>query len=149
MQQSGGTVEVDSLPTIDADPLQMRQLLQNLIGNGLKFHRQEEPPAIRIRARLVHGTNGTSNGTPPAPWCELSVADNGIGFDMKYHERLFHVFQRLHGRGEYEGTGMGLAICRRIAERHGGAIVAEGQPGRGATFTVTLPIKQATAEAKA
>lgn len=146
VQQSGGTVEVDSLPTIDADPLQMRQLLQNLIGNGLKFHRQEEPPAIRIRARLVHGSgSGASNGTPR---CELSVADNGIGFDMKYHERLFHVFQRLHGRGEYEGTGMGLAICRRIAERHGGAIVAEGQPGRGATFTVTLPIKQATAEAR-
>lgn len=150
VHQSGGKVEVDSLPTIDADPLQMRQLLQNLIGNGLKFHRQEEPPAIRVRARLVHGpsTNGTSNGTPPAPWCELSVADNGIGFDMKYQERLFHVFQRLHGRGEYEGTGMGLAICRRIAERHGGAILAQGQPGRGATFTVTLPVKQATAEAR-
>jgi len=143
IQQSGGLVEVDNLPTIDADPLQMRQLLQNLIGNGLKFHRQEEAPAIRVRARLTIDVrkHSGSNGAP-APLCEVSVEDNGIGFDMKYADRLFHVFQRLHGRGEYEGTGMGLAICRRIAERHGGAIVARATPGRGATFTVTLPVKQ-------
>jgi two-component system, LuxR family, sensor kinase FixL len=143
IQHSGGQVEVDNLPTIDADPLQVRQLLQNLIGNGLKFHRQEEPPAIRVRARLIVDARKHAPGNgAPAPLCELSVEDNGIGFDMKYAERLFHVFQRLHGRGEYEGTGMGLAICRRIAERHGGAIAARAAPGRGATFTVTLPVKQ-------
>jgi light-regulated signal transduction histidine kinase (bacteriophytochrome) len=142
IQHSGGQVEVDNLPTIDADPLQVRQLLQNLIGNGLKFHRQEEPPAIRVRARLIVDPRKYAGNGAPAPLCELSVEDNGIGFDMKYAERLFHVFQRLHGRGEYEGTGMGLAICRRIAERHGGSIAARATPGRGATFTVILPVKQ-------
>jgi two-component system sensor kinase FixL len=149
IQQSNGQVEVDNLPTIDADPLQMRQLLQNLIGNGLKFHRQEESPAIRVRARLVTDARKHHNGNgTPAPLCEVSVEDNGIGFDMKYADRLFHVFQRLHGRGEYEGTGMGLAICRRIAERHGGSIIARATPGRGATFTVTLPVKQTLLEVR-
>jgi two-component system sensor kinase FixL len=147
IQQTSGLVEVDNLPTIDADPLQMRQLLQNLIGNGLKFHRQEEPPAIRVRARLIVDTRKHPGGNgAPAPLCEVSVEDNGVGFDMKYADRLFHVFQRLHGRGEYEGTGMGLAICRRIAERHGGSIAARATPGRGATFTIVLPVKQARLE---
>jgi PAS domain S-box-containing protein len=144
IQQSAGRVEVEKLPTIDADPTQMRQLLQNLIGNALKFHRVNEPPVIRVRAQVLSGAKLQHNGKG-GKWCQLSVQDNGIGFDEKYLGRLFHVFQRLHGRSEYEGTGMGLAICRRIAERHGGTITATSKPGHGATFIVTLPVRQSSA----
>jgi light-regulated signal transduction histidine kinase (bacteriophytochrome) len=132
---SGGSVVVGDLPTIDADATQMRQLLQNLIGNALKFRKPDEAPVVHVDASIVNGR---------APACVLTVQDNGIGFDMKHAERIFAVFQRLHGRDEYEGTGVGLAICRRIAERHGGAIEASSAPGRGATFVVTLPVAQAT-----
>lgn len=134
MQQTKGMVEVDDLQTIDADPMQIYQLLQNLIGNGLKFHAPDVPPIIKIS-----GENGGPN-------YRLSVTDNGIGFDEKYLDRIFTVFQRLHGRKEYEGTGIGLAICRKIAERHGGQITARSAPGAGSTFTVTLPLKQSNEE---
>jgi len=129
-----GKIEVGDLPTIDADPMQMRQLLQNLIGNGLKFHASGVTPIIKIS-----GENGGPN-------YRLSVTDNGIGFDEKYVDRIFTVFQRLHGRKEYEGTGIGLAICRKIAERHGGEINARSAPGAGSTFTITLPLKQSNEE---
>lgn len=135
IEQTGGRVELGSLPVLWADPMQMRQLLQNLIANGLKFHRQGVPPVVRVDARRLAGPSDTSAG----PAWEIRVEDEGIGFDEKYLGRLFQLFQRLHGRGEYEGTGIGLAICRKIVERHGGAITARGEPGRGATFLVTLP----------
>ena len=133
VQQTKGSVEVGDLPTIKADPLQMRQLLQNLIGNALKFHRQQEPPIVKIYSQITNGENGSE-------LCRIIVEDNGIGFDEKYIERIFNVFQRLHGRSEYEGTGIGLAICRKIAERHQGSITAKSQPRQGASFIVTLPI---------
>jgi len=135
VQQVGGRVEVGNLPTIDADPLQMRQLLQNLIGNALKFNQPDVPPVVRVAAEVVERPNRE-------PLCRLTVADNGIGFEEIYLDRIFNVFQRLHGRNEYEGTGMGLAISRRIVERHGGTITAESAPGKGATFIVTLPLNQ-------
>ena len=136
LRQSGGAVEVGALPTIEADPLQMRQLLQNLIGNAIKYARPEEPPRVRVytEAEPPGGKNGRS--------VRLCVADNGIGFEEKYVDRIFTVFQRLHDRGAYEGTGIGLAICRKIAERHGGSITARSRPGEGSTFIVTLPLKQ-------
>ncbi len=135
LQVTGGRVEVGELPTVDADPVQMRQLLQNLIANGLKFHRPEEPPVVQVAGRLL-------NGGAAEPRCEVTVRDNGIGFNEAYAERIFQVFQRLHGRNEYEGTGMGLAICRKIVERHGGRISASSAPGQGSTFVVTLPVHQ-------
>jgi len=142
-QQTAGRVEVGALPAVDADPLQMRQLLQNLIGNGLKFHRPEEPPVVRVEGQLLHdpapGFSGNGQGRSH---CRLTVRDNGIGFEAAYLDRIFEVFQRLHGRHEYEGTGMGLAICRKIVERHGGTITAESTPGHGAAFIVTLPARQ-------
>ena len=140
-QQSGGTVDVSGLPTIDADPLQMRQLFQNLIGNALKFHREGVPPIIKVRGRLA---GESSNGGAPenARQYEITVEDNGIGFDEKYLDRIFTPFQRLHGRGVYDGTGIGLAVCRKIAERHGGTLTARSTPGEGSTFVVTLPAKQ-------
>jgi PAS domain S-box-containing protein len=133
LEQTGGKVEVGPLPTLDADPTQMRQLLQNLIGNALKFRRPEVPPLVAVWGDRQDGH------------VRLSVADNGIGFDEKYTDRIFQVFQRLHGRAEYEGSGIGLAVCRKIAERHGGGISARSTPGVGSTFTVTLPLQQPNA----
>ena len=130
LEQTGGRVEMGDLPTIDADPTQMRQLFQNLIGNALKFHRQEEAPIVRVSGQSRSGPAGAPTGNAPGPaLCQITVADNGIGFDEKYLDRIFHVFQRLHGRSAYEGTGVGLAVCRKIVERHGGSITARSTPG--------------------
>jgi PAS domain S-box-containing protein len=143
IDETKGQVEVGSLPTIEADSLQMRQLLQNLIGNALKFHPKTEPPKVRIFSQLLNDEEQQPTGNSITPThCQIVVEDNGIGFDEKYLDRIFNVFQRLQGRSEYEGTGMGLAICRKIAERHGGSLTAESTPGQGAKFIVTLPIKQ-------
>lgn len=133
IEQAKGVVEVQPLPTIGADAMQIRQLLQNLVSNGLKFHRPNEAPRVTVSAK-VEGDN-----------CVLTVADNGIGFDVKYLDRIFTIFQRLHGRQEYEGTGVGLAVCRRIVERHGGTISAESKPGEGARFLVTIPLQHSGA----
>lgn len=126
-----GIVDIGDLPRIRADPLQMRQLLQNLVSNALKFHKPGAAAKVSIRGRA------TGDGR-----CELIVADDGIGFDMKFADRIFQPFQRLQAPHDYEGTGMGLAICRKIAERHGGTITGSGAPGRGAEFKVVLPISQ-------
>lgn len=135
IEKSGAKVEMGELPTIDADPMQMRQLMLNLLSNALKFQPPGATPLIQISASTL---------TPLSrePQCEIRVQDNGIGFDEKYLEKIFAVFQRLHGRTEYEGTGVGLAVCRRIVDRHHGTIVATSQPGKGATFIVTLPLQQ-------
>ena len=138
LQESGGSVDVGPLPAIDADQMQMRQLFQNLIGNALKFHRSGEAPIIKIRAEADGNGAGSDSRSKLA---RLTVEDNGIGFDEKYLDRIFTPFQRLHGRGEYEGTGIGLAVCRKIVERHGGTITARSTPGAGSTFVITLPIE--------
>ncbi|HKA08519.1 MAG TPA: PAS domain S-box protein, partial [Gemmataceae bacterium] len=139
--QTGGKVDVGELPTLEADPMQMRQLFQNLIANALKFHKPGVSPAVTVRA--VSWLTWSGDG-PPAPHgagYRITVADNGIGFDPAYADRVFEVFQRLHGRGEYEGTGIGLAICRKIVQRHSGSIVAQSRPGEGATFIIDLPAR--------
>jgi len=116
------------LPPVQADPSQMHQLFQNLIGNGLKFHKEGIPPEIIIRA---HGVENKM--------IRIEVEDNGIGIDEKYHEQLFVMFKRLHPREQYEGTGIGLAVCKKIVERHGGNIGVKSTPGKGSTFWFTLP----------
>ena len=126
VEEAGAEVEHDSLPTVMADEVQLRQLVQNLVGNGIKF-RSGSPPRIRIAARRRG-----------ARWL-VSVADNGIGIDSRHGERVFQMFQRLHKRGEYEGSGIGLAIAKRIVQRHGGKIWFESTPGEGTTFFFTLP----------
>jgi PAS domain S-box-containing protein len=131
IKKTGGEVHISDLPTIEADPMQMRQLFQNLIGNALKFHREGEKPSIEVKGRSL-GDGIT----------ELVVKDNGIGFDEKYLDRIFMPFQRLHERSAYEGTGMGLAICSKIVERHGGTITATSTQGKGSTFIMTLSKKQ-------
>jgi PAS domain S-box-containing protein len=134
IEQSGAAISLGELPVLEAEALQMRQLLQNLLGNALKFRREGVAPSISIRGIVE----------PRSQVCELVVEDNGIGFEEKYVDRIFDVFQRLHGRGQYEGTGIGLAICRKIAERHGGSIGARSTPGAGSAFIVTLPLRQPT-----
>ncbi|MFA5139093.1 MAG: MASE1 domain-containing protein [Elusimicrobiota bacterium] len=125
---SGVRIEVGPLPQVHADPLQMRQLLQNLIANAIKFRRKDESPRIQVRGKNLR------NG-----FCEIAVQDNGIGFDEKFLGRIFRPFQRLHSRADYEGSGIGLAICDRIVLRHGGTIFAKSSPGKGSLFIVVLP----------
>ncbi|MEP6757030.1 MAG: PAS domain S-box protein [Chthonomonadales bacterium] len=134
IQRTNGTVTVETLPSVYADSSQMRQLLQNLIGNALKFHRPGVAPVVHVSATMT-----LEDGTPR---CYLRVQDNGIGFDEKYADRIFGVFERLHGRSEYEGTGIGLAICQTIARRHGGEISAVSEPNVGSTFNINLPVRQ-------
>jgi signal transduction histidine kinase len=132
MEESGAVVTHDSLTTVMADDLQLGQLFQNLIGNAIKFH-GEEPPRVHVSARP--GGNG---------WI-FSVRDNGIGIAPEYAERIFIIFQRLHSREEYPGTGIGLAVCKKIVECHGGRIWVESELGKGATFYFTLPASKAKA----
>lgn len=140
-----GRVEVGHLPTIQADPLQMRQLLQNLIGNALKFHRVDQPPVIKVHGRFVSPRGQRKPGASVAEeQCKIVIEDNGIGFEQKHEERIFGVFQRLHPRDVFEGMGIGLAVCRKIAERHRGEINARSVPGQGSVFEVTLPVAQVT-----
>ncbi len=132
----GAHVVVGPLPTVYAEPSQMRQVFQNLLANALKFHRPGVPPRVTVRAELL--PNGPHDEVDQ-PTVRIEVIDNGIGFEEEYRERIFQVFQRLHPRGQYEGTGIGLAIVRKIVERHGGTVTATCLPGSGATFAVTLP----------
>jgi len=129
IKRADGRVEVAELATVDADPDQMRQLFQNLIANAVKFRQTEEKPVIGIYGEIDGDTY------------RVFVKDNGIGFEEEYLDRIFRPFQRLHGRKEYEGTGIGLSICRKIVERHGGTITAKSEPGKGSTFIITLPLR--------
>ncbi len=134
IEESGARIEVGPLPRIEADPTQMYQLLLNLLGNAIKFRRPDAPLSVAIRAEQAQGGEGRL--------CRLIVQDNGIGFEQRYAERIFSVFKRLHSRQEFEGTGMGLAVCRKIVDQHNGSIEAHGEPGKGARFVVTLPYRQ-------
>lgn len=125
------TVTVNELPEIEAHPSQMQRLFMNLISNGLKFHKDNESPYVSISSKKISDS-----------FWEISVKDNGIGFDEKFSERIFKPLERLHSATAYEGTGMGLAICKKIVTDHGGKITVTSAPGEGATFIVTLPEKQ-------
>jgi two-component system sensor kinase FixL len=142
IENVGGAVTAGYLPTIEADATQMRQLFQNIIGNALKFNRRDVPPRVDIKYQVEQDQNGNQGSDSSGQVCRILIKDNGIGFDAKHAERIFSPFQRLHGRGEYEGTGIGLAVCKRIIERHGGLISAQSVPGVGSTFIVTLPVRQ-------
>jgi len=129
IDEAGASVTHDDLPTLRADPTQLRQLFQNLIANGIKFHRPGQAPSVQVFA-----------AREDRAW-NFSVTDNGIGIEPQYLERIFKMFQRLHGRDAYPGTGIGLAICKKIVERHGGWIRVESEPGHGTTFQFMLPLE--------
>jgi len=138
VEENGGQVLSGALPTLDADASQMRQLFQNLVGNGLKFHPPDRAPIVTLTATATQLP--ASDGTSQDGW-QIDVADNGIGFEARFAERIFAPFERLHGRTEFPGTGIGLAICRKIALRHGGTITVDSTPGSGTTFHVLLPAR--------
>jgi signal transduction histidine kinase len=146
IEETQAHIDRTHLPIIDADATQMRQLVQNLLSNALKFIKPDEPPRIKISARVYDEPHALRKSDQTVQCCELRVTDNGIGFEEKYLDRIFQPFQRLHARSEFQGTGMGLAICRKIAERHGGSITAESRPGQGTTFIVRLPTRQTNKE---
>jgi light-regulated signal transduction histidine kinase (bacteriophytochrome) len=126
MREAGAEVTHDALPLVRSDASGLTQVFQNLVGNAIKFH-GSEPPRIHVSALLEDEA-----------W-RLSVKDNGIGIRREYFDRIFTVFQRLHTRNEYPGTGIGLAICKKVIERHGGRIWLESEPGHGSTFHFTIP----------
>ena len=144
VQESGAQVEVGELPTLPGNEGQLRQLFQNLLSNALKFQRPDRTPHVRIKARRIRSTEVPKElkitATSSSHFYKISVADNGIGFDEKYLQRIFQVFQRLHGKSHYPGTGIGLAIAQKVTENHGGAITARSRPDDGATFEVYLPV---------
>jgi light-regulated signal transduction histidine kinase (bacteriophytochrome) len=140
VQQTRGRVEIGELPRIAADAVQMQQLLQNLISNALKFRREETPPYVCVSGRVVQGTANGNGDSEPEPQCELTVEDNGVGFDPEQADAIFEMFQRLHTRDRFDGNGMGLAICKKICERHRGTISATSTPGHGSKFVVRLPL---------
>jgi signal transduction histidine kinase len=142
IQETGGHVEVNELPTLDADPMQMRQLFQNLISNALKFNKEGTTPHVKLSAGPVDGIGSERGAHVEDEHYQIICEDNGIGFENKYSDRIFGVFQRLHGRNQYEGSGIGLSVCKKIVERHGGSIKAESSPGEGTKFIIDLPVKQ-------
>jgi signal transduction histidine kinase len=126
--ESGSEIDMVSLPVVRGDPIQLQRLFLNLVGNAIKFRNPERSHRVSI----------TASSNELAGLVTVTVLDNGIGFETSSAERIFQPFERLHGR-QYEGTGMGLAICRRIVERHGGTITADGRQGEGARIMLTLP----------
>lgn len=135
--ESGAQIEVGALPVIDADPLQMRQLMQNLLSNAVKYAREGTPPFVKVTCDLSDRAH-----------CTLRVSDTGIGFRQEHAEKIFLMFERLNGRSRFGGSGIGLAICRRIVERHHGHISAHSIPGNGATFSVTLPVTRVSCDSE-
>lgn len=140
IEETGATITADKLPVIDAIPMQMRQLFTNLFTNAIKFRKPNFPPVITINSRLAsEDDRDTHHLRPDVPYYIIRVSDEGIGFDQEYSEKIFQIFQRLHGKAEYPGSGIGLAICKKIAENHKGNIFAEGEQGKGASFNLILP----------
>ena len=138
IEETGARIRAATLPRIEADPTQMRQLLQNLIGNALKFVAPGTTPEVEITSTMTKRDDDTSG----RDWYTIAIKDNGIGLDEQFVEKIFIPFQRLHSRDSYSGTGIGLAVCRRVVERHGGNIEVSSQPGVGTTFLVHLPSTQ-------
>jgi signal transduction histidine kinase len=143
VEDSGAKLYIESLPTIDADASQMGQVFMNLMTNSLKFRQTDKPPVIKVTCDQQCESPLVEDNRE---WCCIKFSDQGIGFDPHYADRVFNLFQRLHGRDEYSGTGIGLALCRKIIERHGGSIEAESELGKGATFIIRLPMKQLVIE---
>lgn len=136
----GAIINTKNLPTLEAIPFQMRQLVSNLIVNSLKFAKKGVAPMITISSKLVDSDKVKNrNLKMNKPYCEITFSDNGIGFDSKYNKRIFEVFQRLHEKNKFEGTGIGLAIVKKIVHNHEGEITSNGQLGKGAIFNIYLP----------
>jgi PAS domain S-box-containing protein len=142
IQEKNATIICDPMPVIQANPGQIRQVLQNLISNALKFSKPHEPPIIRIEVARLARKSFDSPGKEDGPYCIIKIVDNGIGFDEKYIPNIFSLFERLHSKDQYEGSGIGLAVTKKIIEKHNGLINVQSTAGKGATFSVIFPCKQ-------
>jgi hypothetical protein len=136
--KNGKVITSDNLPTLSVNPVLIRSLFQNLISNSLKYSKTSEAPVIKITSEIGFNQDATRKDFK-SKYCRIYFEDNGIGFDQKHADQIFTIFKRLHSSAEFEGTGIGLAICKKIAEQHGGYIFAKGKPNEGATFTLSLP----------
>ena len=141
IERKNATIKTSELPTIDSIPSQLRQVFQNLIGNALKFSGNTDQPVIEITSEIIAEKSFDSPVSPDGKFCRIMVKDNGIGFDEIYLDRIFIIFQSLNDRQKYEGTGIGLAIAKKIIEKHNGLITAKSQIGEGASFIIILPLK--------
>jgi PAS domain S-box-containing protein len=139
IEEKKAVIESDELPTLKVVPVQFQQLFINLISNSLKYSKPDATPYIKISSELVKTPNAPLNIDD---YYKISIADNGIGFEQKYADRIFELFQRLHTRTEFEGTGIGLSICKKIVQNHNGVIDASGEPGKGSTFNIYLPAQK-------
>ena len=143
IKESGASIIAEPLPVVQGDASQMNQLFQNLLSNAIKFQKADTQPVIHLVTTKVSAADVSADvrlGREAAAYHRIDVADNGIGFEEKYLDRIFEVFSGLHGKSQYGGTGIGLAICKKVAVNHGGAITASSKPGKGTTFSVYLPI---------
>jgi signal transduction histidine kinase len=135
-------VKVDKLPELEVIPGLIRQLFQNIISNALKFSKHNIAPEITISSAFTNEATKSAPSTADGAFCRIAIADNGIGFEEKYAGKIFTIFQRLNNKSEYEGTGIGLAIAKKIMERHQGIIDVSSKPGEGSTFFVIFPVRQ-------
>ena len=142
LQRKNATLEVDKIESeVEIVPFQIHQLLYNLISNSLKFSHENIPPIIKIKSEMKTGGNlDNEKLDSQVKYCHITFSDNGIGFDQQYKEKIFEVFQRLHGKETYQGTGIGLAIVKKIIDNHKGIITAKGELGKGATFDIYIPV---------
>jgi signal transduction histidine kinase len=143
IQEKKAQLEIQELPAIDVNPGLVRPLFENLLSNALKYCKKDEAPVINIRSEIITAT--TSN-KEPVKYCRIYIQDNGIGFDQVYAEQIFDMFRRLHVHSEFEGTGIGLTLCKKIVEKHNGFISVQSKVGKGSTFIISLPVHQPTAE---
>ena len=140
IEEKNATIEVSLIPELPVIPFQFKQMLFNIISNSLKYAKEDFPPLIKISATTLKGEKtGQKFAVPGMEYCKLTITDNGIGFEPQYKEKIFGLFQRLHGRNEYSGAGLGLAICRKIAKNHNGFITAESEPGKGTSIHIFYP----------
>lgn len=142
IQEKKAVIHVSPLPELEVMAPQIRQVLQNILSNAVKFSKKNVPPEIHIHAELVGELAADAPADPSGAYCRITVTDNGIGFNEVYLNKIFSIFQRLHGRDEYEGTGIGLAIVRKIIDTHNGLITARSKEGEGSTFVIVLPVRQ-------
>jgi two-component system CheB/CheR fusion protein len=146
ISEKQSTIEVSELPKVEIITGQMRQVFQNIISNSLKFSRKDEKPKIEINCELVEECSIDAKKSNEGEFCRITIKDNGIGFDNSYSDKIFTIFQRLHPREKYDGTGIGLAITRKIIEKHNGVISASGKENEGAKFIFVLPLRQTVEE---
>ena len=144
IQEKGAHIHVAPIPEMEVIPGLLRQLFQNIIGNALKFSKPGIPPVVNISAECIDEPSDEQAEVVGGAFCRITIADNGIGFDEKYTDKIFTLFQRLNPREQYEGTGIGLAIAKKIVDKHNGLITVRSQPGAGASFIIILPVRQVT-----